>query len=491
MMDYPVYYNEIDRNCCNVLRRHIDDGQLYRGYVDERDIRLVQIKELEDYKQLHFFSGIGAFPRAFKRAGIPTSASIFTGGFPCQDLSVAGKRKGLAGSRSGLYFAFQRLIAEYRPEWVVIENVPGILSSNAGRDFAIVIGGLTGIVPEVLGEGWGSAGFFRGIYSVAYRVLDAQFYGVAQRRRRVFIVASLGNGRAAEVLFESEGLRRNPPPRGKAGKGITEVAGTLSANRGGVERPAGNGNELDFCIVANPIGAHHSRQDLDNDTYIPSLSPALSAEGHDSSEDGRGRHALISIGFNPRRTEAGAMDSLSPTINPGGGGFGAPGVAFQQNTRDEVRMISGDGSIVGALSAEPGAKQQNYIAFGGNNTSGEVDISTALNAHGGTGRNDFESETFIAFSGGNSGGSRGIGLSEDITPPIRSSASGTNQTPTAAGSFGVRRLMPVECERLQGFPDGWTDNQSDSARYKQLGNAIAETVAYWIGKRIEKFYRLV
>jgi len=126
-----------------------------------------------------------------RAAGFIPDRGILTGGFPCQDLSVAGKRAGLAGERSGLYWEIVRLVDELRPQYFVLENVPGLLSSNSGRDFGIVIG-------EMAKRGYG----------VSWRVLDAQYFGVAQRRRRVFIVGCLGDGeRSSEILALSEGMR--------------------------------------------------------------------------------------------------------------------------------------------------------------------------------------------------------------------------------------------------------------------------------------------
>lgn len=194
------------------------------------------------------FSGVGGFDLGFERAGMecawqceidPKATEVLTnhwpnvkrytdvreigkhnlepvdvicGGFPCQDLSIAGKRAGFAGSRSGLWFEFARIIDELEPGWVVIENVPGLLSSNDGKDFAILLRWLVE----------------RG-YGVCWRVLDSQYFGVAQRRRRVFIVASFGNGRSAEVLFESEGMRWDTPARGETGQG---TAGTFTVRSG-------------------------------------------------------------------------------------------------------------------------------------------------------------------------------------------------------------------------------------------------------------------
>jgi DNA (cytosine-5)-methyltransferase 1 len=411
-----LFQVEIDEKCQGVLSRHWPDVEKHR------DVKAVGKHNL-------------------------TAVDVICGGFPCQDLSVAGKRAGLAGERSGLWHEFHRIIAELRPRWVVIENVPGLLSSNAGRDFAVVLRGLV------------ECG-----YGVSWRVLDAQYFGVAQRRRRVFVVASLGDGRAAEVLFEREGGAGDTPPSRETGQGFAAVAGTLSANRGGTERPAGNANELDFCIpVALPLTA-----------------------------SGRGTE---------RVGESRGQDTVIP------------------------------------------------VAFGGNRTSGPIDTATACNAHGGTGRMDFESETFIAIRPAQTG-SNGWGVFQDgtthtldgtggdviafsskdsgadageLAPTLRSmnyaeshingggqvavamslyenqegrvwlsdtaNLQGTGGKPgqgypAALTSMGVRRLTPTECARLQGFPDDWGAGQSDSVQYRQYGNAVCVNVAAWIGRRI-------
>jgi DNA (cytosine-5)-methyltransferase 1 len=157
---------------------------------------------------------------------------LLVGGTPCQSFSVAGLRKGLEDPRGNLMLTYCGILDWFRPKWFVWENVPGVLSSGGGRDFGSFFGALA-----ELG------------YGFAYRVLDAQYFGVAQRRRRVFVVGHFGDWRpAAEVLFEPESLRGNPAPRREAGKGFARTSGTLTANGGGLNRPAGNANELDFCI---------------------------------------------------------------------------------------------------------------------------------------------------------------------------------------------------------------------------------------------------
>lgn len=289
-----VWQCEVDPYCQRVLRRHWPEARMYD------DVREV---------------------------GADTPAvDVVCGGFPCQDVSVAGRRAGLAGERSGLWHEFARVLSELRPEWCVIENVPGLLSSNRGRDFATVIQGLV-----QLG------------YGVCWRVLDSQYFGVAQRRRRVFVVGHLGDGRAAQVLFERESLCRNPAEGRKAG----QKAPTLFASGAGTERTASCGSESEFCIpileagartgsgtpagagignagdpmftlqaahqhaVARPLGHNTggSRQDLDNDTYV---THALTAEGADASEDGTGRGTPLVAACLVERDAKGADSDTKP-----------------------------------------------------------------------------------------------------------------------------------------------------------------------------------
>jgi DNA (cytosine-5)-methyltransferase 1 len=354
---------EIDKDASGVLSRH------WPGMTNYKDVRNV--------------------------TGQSPTVDLVCGGFPCQDVSVAGKRAGLAGKRSGLWFEFHRILSELTPRWVVVENVPGLLSSNGGADFAVILRGLV-----ELG------------YGVAWRILDAQYFGVAQRRRRVFIVGSLGDGRAAEVLFEREGLPGDIAPSREAGQ---EIAGTFGSNAQGGFRTT----DLD------QVGAYVLRTHID------------------------------AVCFEPRfaRNGRGAPDTIAPPLKAQSGqtgkGDGAPVLAFVQNTRDEVRLMNGDGQITGALSAQPGMKQQSYISLP---MSARVETGETVS-------------TLDSQSGENRGGSEGKKV---LT------------------HSGVRRLTPTECERLQGFPDGWTDGQSDSKRYRQLGNAVAVPVAEWLGNQLMK-----
>ena len=284
---------------------------------------------------------------------------LLVGGTPCQSFSIAGLRGGLDDDRGNLALEYLRLADRTRPRWLVWENVPGVLSSNGGRDFGAILGGMA-----ELG------------YGFAYRVLDAQFFGLAQRRRRVFVVGHLGDWRrAAAVLFERHSLSGHPAPSRKArqvaptipsrrtgGGGLgtdfdcdgglincpAEVAPTLNAAFGsklGLEDQHIRGGEsgslpdLGKCLTTG-VG---QRYDPETETLIPTIggvfdvaletTHTLRAEGFDASEDGTGRG--------------------TPLVP----------VAFAQNTRDEVRLVGGDGSIVGALAAEAGMKQTSYVAF--------------------------------------------------------------------------------------------------------------------------------
>jgi len=371
-----------------------------------------------------FFSGIGGFDLAFENAGMTplfqcekdsqassvlkrywpqvknigdirnanketiTYADVFVGGFPCQDLSIAGKREGLAGERSGLFYEFARTIDEFIPDWFVAENVPGLLSSNDGKDFAIVIGVLTGCVPEIPVGGWKSAGLAWGPkYKISWRVLDAQFFGVPQRRRRVFIVGHSGDGRSAEVLFESESGAGDTQESKKPGTSITHAI-TASSSRSG-------------------------RYDPSRETYIVGTLAAHSK---------RHGHAMTT----QQAAESGHLI----------------GIVEQNNSISTPDMIS--------LRSNP-AQPLIFDANRDGLTHGEG-ISLPL-MHTGDGKSAHGAYQKLSI------------LRNDHI-------------------FGVRRLTPEECEKLQGFPTGWTSGQSDSARYRQLGNAIAVPVGYWIGKRI-------
>jgi DNA (cytosine-5)-methyltransferase 1 len=211
-----------------------------------------------------FFSEIEPFPRAVlthRYPGVPLHGDfttiesnqyepidILVGGTPCQSFSVAGLRGGLADDRGNLALEYLRLAQRTRPRWLVWENVPGVLSSNGGRDFGSILGGMV-----QLG------------YGIAYRVLDAQFFGVAQRRRRVFVVGYLGDWRrAAAVLFERHSLSGNPAPRREAGKRPAPTIAARTKGGGGL----GTDFDCDGGLVSMCLTSHPGRYDAESQTPI-------------------------------------------------------------------------------------------------------------------------------------------------------------------------------------------------------------------------------
>ena len=277
---------------------------------------------------------------------------LLVGGTPCQSFSVAGLRKGLDDPRGNLMLTYLAIAERYQPRWLVWENVPGVLSSNRGRDFGTFLGAL------------GQIG-----YGFAYRVLDAQYFGVAQRRRRVFVVGYLGDWRrAAAVLFERESLSGYSAPSRDAGEKVADRFAPC----------VGSGKQNIGTLMANA----GTKLWLGN-------QEALSGDYH----------------------------ILQPTLDKSK----TPAVAFAQNQAGEVR---------------------------------ENDVFNTLNTN--------------------------------------SNASGRN-TPLLRNDMAVRRLTPIECERLQGFPDNYTqiawrnklpENCPDGPRYKAMGNSMAVPVMRWIGERI-------
>lgn len=293
-----------------------------------------------------FLSEIEAFPRAVLSyhypevplhgdftticAGEYDPIDLLVGGTPCQSFSVAGLRGGLDDDRGNLALEYLRLADRLRPRWLVWENVPGVLSSNGGRDFGAILGGMV-----ELG------------YGFAYRVLDAQFFGVAQRRRRVFVVGYAGDWRAsAAVLFERHGLSGHPSPRGE----VREApAGTVGASSGDWSRDNIGESVVPFDTTQITSAANYSRpkpgdpcHPLASGAHPPAVAFALR---------GRGGGAMPEVEGDG--TRVGALRAAT-------GGSSRDYVAFAQNTRDEVREMP----YVGALSADAGMKQTSYIRGG-------------------------------------------------------------------------------------------------------------------------------
>ena len=353
----------------------------------------------------------------------PGAIDLLVGGTPCQSFSVAGLRKGLEDPRGNLALVFLGFADKLKPRWIVWENVPGVLSSNGGRDLGSFLGALV-----QLG------------YGFAYRVLDAQHFGVPQRRRRVFVVACLGDWRAAaEVLFESDCVRRDIK-KGRA-KGQSVAAGA----EGGVDANGAVG--VDFRHERferdGKVGTIQSKSTGGYSlNYAPGVAiPFRKSKRACSTTDNEtlvladSSNTLNNFDLGDTRTTHAVINNVAPTVTSSGPPYSRTG-----NERVEAEAL--------AISFSPG----NLVRKAGPNPS---------------------SETF----------------------PTLSKDSG-DQNPHVATPMAVRRLTPVECERLQGFPDNWSriswkgkpeTECPDGPRYKACGNSMAVPVMRWIGNRIAEY----
>jgi DNA (cytosine-5)-methyltransferase 1 len=299
--------------------------------------------------------------------------NLLVGGTPCQSFSVAGLRKGLGDPRGNLMLTYVAIAARYKPRWLVWENVPGVLSSNGGRDFGTFLTAL------------GEIG-----YGFAYRVLDAQYFGVAQRRRRVFVVGYLGDWRrAAAVLFERESLSGHPAPSRETRQ---EIAPTVTSGAP-FSRTGNQRVETDALVAKCITRGVGQRYDFETETFPIAFGAQNSASQGDS-----------------------VSEHVTPTLDK---------------------------------SKTPA------VAYGWNNE----------------------------FNG-----------AKELMPTIQRGGQGGSQDGVMQPDMKVRRLTPIECERLQGFPDNYTqipwrnkepENCPDGPRYKAMGNSMAVPVMRWIGERIQ------
>lgn len=390
-------------------------------------------------------------------AGFDPANGIITGGFPCQDLSVAGRRAGLTGSRSGLFWEICRLLDETKAQNFILENVPGLLSSNEGRDMGTVI--------RALEE--------RG-YSIAWRVLDAQHFGVAQRRRRVFIVGNLGNDwrTPAEILAiaessaryseQSNAKRKDPTYKTSDGAGSNSLIGseTVGSLQASDYKFPQQQQVHENKIVIQEVARLQSFGDYE----IDEISSSLQARDYKGATD-LVIQPFVKIVRSGARAEDGSLPAevwaereTAPTLNVmdnNGESYATvlindPTFFYAKNHQD-VRI---QGDVINTLAATMGT--------GGGNTPMVHAIQNTV-----IGRKD-------------TSGPQGKGYGEEQDPMFTLDTTSPHAIATAAT---VRRLTPVECERLQGFPDNWTEGQADSHRYKQLGNAVAVPVVEWIIQR--------
>jgi DNA (cytosine-5)-methyltransferase 1 len=354
----------------------------------------------------------------YKEWNLDGSIDLLVGGTPCQSFSVAGLRKGMDDPRGNLALVYCGMLDHFRPNWFVWENVPGVLSSSGGRDFGSFLGALA-----QLG------------YGFAYRVLDAQYCGVAQRRRRVFVVGHLGDWRpAAAVLFERHSLRRDLAPSAPPRKEPTayfesslaqyregDIGGTLKAS-GGV---LGGGSET--FLVQKVYETHPA------DSRVKEMGETCQTVTSRWGTGGGNVPLVQTVGFTQCDAARDVGIEVSPTLRSGGNG-GYPNHAVAYSIREDAGANT--------FSATPLAVTPALQA-----------LRPSVQSH--------HAQTFIA----------------DLAR--------------------VRRLTPTECERLQGFPDGFTnipwrkkDTSPEGLRYKALGNSMAVPVMQWIGDGIDLVEKL-
>jgi len=436
----------------------------------------------------------------------PGSVDLLVGGTPCQSFSVAGLRKGLHDPRGGLMLTYLEIARRLRPRWVVWENVPGVLSSNGGRDFGSFLGAL-----GELGYGW------------AYRVLDAQWCrthghprAVPQRRRRVFVVGCLGDGAAAaQVLFERESVQRDSSSRRTPGQGASadaegcagtvsskwakgtggpagdecynlttqptvwpaNCAGTLGQSASGTGSPGYSNQEIFSQNAANLIPqpipftkAKRAQSVTDDETWVDGqVNPTLSL-----FDQGDTRATTVAVGFNWQNGGGygNANDGLGITVEGTGPlqRCNTPAVAFQQNQLGEVRC----GNIAGTVNTNSNASGRNTPM-----------VAHAVKVGSGI---DIPSPPAVACCVAPT-----ITAGNDPSRSPQSSEVTQQVAAVHAASMTVRRLTARECERLQAFPDDYTlipwrkkqaEDCPDGPRYKALGNSMAVNCMAWIGERI-------
>jgi DNA (cytosine-5)-methyltransferase 1 len=437
---------EIEPNCCRVLSRHFPEDHLHK-----------------DVRDFHAADGL-------------VRPDVITFGSPCQDVSVAGRRAGLAGSRSGLFFDAVRIIGEFKPQVIVMENVPGLLSSNRGRDMGAVVGAL------------GDLGF-----GLAWRVLDAQWFGVAQRRKRLFVVGCAGAdvGRAGKILFERESMPGNPEPKREAwqaaagaaqgcsggrcprGRGVVscdDVADPICTREGKTWTCEGKNNFRLRNVVAF-TKSRRARSDADHETWVEGdVAPTQNqfdasstrattvvvptASWWDGSDVSETLSAVLAKGQTmPDKHRSPAVLQSIPAWVRCHGCENFLCTIHGQHVADCPCPPIEEWGIDPYGSGGPGPRAVGWLPA----TVGALNDG----AHRGGGMNGQDAYTGRVFP-----------------------------APGGTGRLAVRRILPLEAERLQGFPDAWTaegcDGRplSDSARYKALGNAVAVPVAEWIARRI-------
>ena len=452
---------------------------------------------------------------------------VITGGSPCQDLSIAGKRAGLAGARSGLFMEQIRIVKEMRehdrangrtgdmvrPRFMVWENVPGAFSSNKGRDFAAVLEEIIRIAEpeapniEVPKKGWNTWGGYHdevgGRWSVAWRVHDAQHWGVPQRRRRISVVADFGGDTAGEILFErksvsghlTESRAARERPAGDAKDGASYAVRIRGGCDGGGKGALvqedksgtlGTGNDQTlFCMATQQGGA-----EIRSDDRAPTLTASAGMSGNNQPVVCAG----FKLGNSEQARSIGYAEEQSPTLNAECGGNKPAVIALDMSHACDV--IRDCGEVAPSLQARMGTGGNQVpltYQMQGFGDYREGDVASSCK------QRDFKDGTDLVCAVDCRNFCEGGETNGTLQAKSNGGTSYNLQNTVRTGMI-VRRLTPMECERLQGYPDGWTDigewrdskgklrDSADSPRYKACGNSIALPFWDFLAKRISAQY---
>jgi DNA (cytosine-5)-methyltransferase 1 len=417
----------------------------------------------------------------YKEWKLNDSIGLLVGGTPCQSFSVAGLRKGLDDPRGNLALTYVGILDKFRPKWCVWENVPGVLSGNGGRDFGSFLGALV-----ELG------------YGFSYRVLDAQYFGVPQRRRRVFVVGCLGDWESpAKVLFESSCLRRDPPPsrekREETPFLTPDSVGTLCARD-----YKGVGNQYvqeGKCIVTTASN---------KDVFGTLMANAGKKQWLGNQEAFTGDYHIINRSAkvyetHPADSRVKEMGDVSQTVTSrwGTGGGNVPlvqAISLQDvSGRDKKQNGKGWNDDGVSYTVDTHATQgiaQSVVAF----TTEQTPKASDDLAHTLT-QTTYKHNQCVAYSLREDAKANNFSATPlNVTPALQALRPSvqSHHAQTFVADMAVRRLTPTECERLQGFPDGYTnipwrgkEESPDGQRYKAMGNSMAVPVMKWLGKRIQ------
>lgn len=436
----PVAFSEIEPFPCSVLAERFPD-----------------VPNLGDVTEIDWSDYVG-------------SVDLVVGGSPCQAFSVAGRRGGLMDSRGQLMLEYVRAVRELRPRWLLWENVPGVLSQSDGDAF------------DTLQRELADCG-----YSLAWRTLDAQFHRVAQRRRRVFLVGHPIAGCAAAVLFEPDSLRWDSSSSREKRAELALAAGRSVGGDGrgrmGLRaRPASpataGGDSATGCLTPWDV---QSRRIYGTEIAAPTLSarngnnPQLDDQCRTASAASRPPAIAFSAGQSDKAGSVGAQEEVAPTLRSSASGTNqVPTVAFDWGSAQSSK-VERELSYTLTRSNMPAV----MTPYGD-------EIAGAQVARADSSPCSDRGQNVVCMAS-----QQGAEVAEDMRPTLTRRS--CKDSPVVTSGYCVRRLTPVECERLQGFPDDWTaipwrgkpaEECPDTPRYKALGNSMAVPVMRWIGERI-------